>query len=359
MTALRKPLLPFSLGTLMLLSLSCGKDSSGDEQVSETPYTGAQGSESPDVNDVLTETGAMVDAAVLGKLVSHFKFTSSVEPDIVNFIRYDLGTLSSWNDNTRPTALANLSKLYELPIVNADTLSQWLMERITYIYPDDGQTLKFALIVPREGRVYQLSVDTTSGDGVAASNIGGGLYSLFLDQKPRGVEGLLLKFNQDYIPFLAPRTGVMQIGPNFFDNTDSLDTTDSQRRGFRTIKSLYRLSVLFHEARHSDGNQAAGTLSFAHLKCPSDGTVAPEYAGLPACDDKANGAYSIGGQILKTMEGVCDGICSARESSILESIHLDILSRLLVDDIDANYGNGSPEPALVPIDTQNYQIVPE
>ncbi len=182
---------------------------------------------------------------------------------------------------------------------------------------------------------------------------------MFLDQKTRGVEGLLVKYNDLYLPFLSPRTGVMQIGPSFFDSTDSLDTEDVDGRGFRTIKSLYRISVLFHEARHSDGNQASGSLSFAHILCPSDGSVGSEYAGLPACDDEANGAYNVGAQILSGMQGVCDGICSTREVSVLESIQLDVLSRITVDDIDANYINPDPEPLRELIDTSAYEIIPE
>lgn len=359
MKALRLWLWPLCLTLLPSLVAACGKSKGDDDKTTETPYSGAEGENTGGTVEVKTETGAAINNDVLNKLVAHFKFTSSMESEIINFIYYDFGTLASWNDTSRPSALNRLAKLYELSSVTSDTLSQWLMDRITYIFPDDGQALKFAFIVPQENRVYQLSVDTGSGDGVAASNIGGGLYSMYLDQQTQGVKGLLLNFNSSYIPFLSPRTGVMQIGPNFFDTTDSLDTTDTQRRGFRTIKSLYRLSVLFHEARHSDGNANAGTLSFAHLICPSDGSVGEEYEGLPACDDKANGAYNVGGQILTALEGVCDGVCSQQETSVLETIHLDIMSRLLVDDIDANYGDGSPEPLLTPIDTRSYEIIPE
>ncbi len=282
-----------------------------------------------------------------------------MDAEILNFIKYDFGTLSAWTDTTRTQAFTNLANLYGITNVNALTLSQWLMDRITYIYPDDGKDLQFAFIVPTENRVYQVSVDTAAGDGVAASNIGGGLYSIYLDQHRNGVDGMLLNFNQNYVPFLSPRTGVMQIGPSFFDQTDSLDTNDATRRGRRTVKSLYRLSVLFHEARHSDGNLQAGTLSFAHLNCPASESIAEEYIGLPACDDKANGAYNIGAQILTAMEGICDSICSPRELSVIEAIHLDVLSRLLIDDTPANYGDPSPEASLRPIDTRSYEIIPE
>ncbi|RYZ62221.1 MAG: hypothetical protein EOP09_19030 [Proteobacteria bacterium] len=282
-----------------------------------------------------------------------------MDAEIINFLRYDFGTLAAWNDTTRPSQLQKIAKLYELNEVNAATLGLWLRDRITYVFPDDGNPLDFAFIVPNEKRVYQLSIDTSSAEGVAASNIGSGLYSLYLDQKTRGVDGLLVKFNETYLPFLSPRTGVMQIGPNFFDNTDSLDTLDDKARGFRTIKSLYRLSVLFHEARHSDGNKASRSLSFSHILCPSDGTVGPEYEGLPACDDEANGAYNVGGQIISGLQGVCDGVCSTREITILESIQLDVLSRITVDDVDANCSDSNPEPVGAAIDTATYEIIPE
>ncbi|RZA27122.1 MAG: hypothetical protein EOP10_01335 [Proteobacteria bacterium] len=332
----------------------CGSGGGGTDA---TPVTG---SPAPAVStEVTTETGSEVNTTVLTNMLNHFQVTSSMDAEILKFIRYDFGTLAGWTDTTRTQAFAQLANLYGITDVNSSTLSQWLMERITYIYPDDGKNLQFAFIVPAENRVYQASVKTASGEGVAASNVGGGLYSIYLDQHRSGVDGMLLNFNQTYVPFLSPRTGVMQIGPNFFDQTDSLDTSNIARRGFRTVKSLYRLSVLFHEARHSDGNLQAGTLSFAHLICPVSEKIADEYVGLPACDEKANGAYNIGAQILTAMEGICDSICSQRELSIIEAIHLDVLSRLLIDDTVANYGDPSPETSLRPIDTRTYQIVPE
>jgi hypothetical protein len=306
-----------------------------------------------------TETGSAVDPDILTSMLTHFKFTSSMDAEIINFLRYDFGTLSAWHDTSRGQAFSKLASLYEINDVNARSLSQWLMDRITYIYPDDGQSLRFAFVVPTERRIYEASAETSSGEGVAASNVGGGLYSIYLGQRSKGVEGLLLKFNQNYVPFLSPRTGVMQIGPNFFDKSDSLDTSQTTRRGFRTVKSLYRLSVFFHEARHSDGNIRSGTLSFPHVICPSNGSVGEEYAGLPACDSKANGAYNIGAQILDSMQGVCDNVCSQRELSVIEAIRLDVLSRLLIEDKDTNFGDSRPETSLIPIDTGRYEIIPE
>lgn len=349
--------------TALPLILSCGKggiDRRGSPPELPTPGIDSEANENnADPATVAREDGAPIDTAVLGMLMSHFKFTQRMDADIINFLRYDFGTLASWSETQRPEALSKLSSFFGLAEVNSQTLSQWLMERITYIYPDDNEPLRFAFIVPKEKRIYQLSVDTGAGQGVAASNIGGGLYSIYLDQRSQGVDGLLMKFNDSYLPFLSPRTGVMQIGPNFFDKSDSLDTKDPSKRGFRTLKSIYRLSVLFHEARHSDGNAAGETLSFAHVTCPADGSVAEEYEGLPACDDKSNGAYAFGGKVLKALESVCDGVCSARELSVLESIQLDVISRLVVEDTEANYGDPNPEPALTPIDTTNFEIIAE
>lgn len=345
------------------LALSCGKGGGGSDNdkqdTNNEQYSGAENDNNGGIASFVTEKGAVVDPIVMESLLSHFKFTSSMDPEIIEFLRYDFATLSGWSDNTRQNDFSKLAKLYGLSEVNAKTLADWLMNRITYILPDDGKPIRFAFIVPNESRVYELSVDTSGGAGVAASNVGGGLYSMYLSQESRGVEGLLLNFNETYIPFLSPRTGVMQIGPNFFDDTDRLDVENSDRRGFRTIKSLYRLSVLFHEARHSDGNSQSSTLSFAHLICPNDGSVAEEYEGLPACDAKANGAYNVGAQILRAMAGICDNVCSVREKSVIESIYLDVVSRIMVEDSDANYGDANPEPLLNPIDTRSFEIVPE
>ncbi len=354
MNKLKSLLIVHGLVLSTFSSSSCGSNKSERVNDNESSYSGA-GS----ISDVIKENDSVINEDVLTALLGHFQFTSSMTEEIIDYIRYDFGTLASWNDSSRASEKAEVAQMFGLTEVNAATLSQWLMDRITYIFPDNGENLKYAFIVPSEKRVYQLSVDTSSGEGVAASNIGGGLYAMYLDQVEQGVGGLLLNFNGTYLNFLSPRTGAMQIGPNFFDSTDSLDVSDSAHRGFRTLKSLYRISVLFHEARHSDGNVKAGTLSFAHINCPDDGSVDDAYVGLPACDDKANGAYNVGAKALAVLQGVCDSICSTRENSIIESIELDMLSRIQVEETAANFGDATPEPNLTPIDTSAYEIIPE
>jgi hypothetical protein len=78
-----------------------------------------------------------------------------------------------------------------------------------------------------------------------------------------------------------------------------------------------RLSLLLHEARHTDG--------WPHEKCPEpflDGegkeVVSPyggrSLSGAPACDSNAEGSYGLQYVMLKNIEAHCDS-CSSNERS--------------------------------------------
>jgi hypothetical protein len=82
-----------------------------------------------------------------------------------------------------------------------------------------------------------------------------------------------------------------------------------------------RLSVLFHEARHSDGHgQHAG---FQHVICPSG-----KYAGIKTCDEAANGPYGIQTEILTLFRDNCSD-CSASELAHLQYLRDDRTIRIL------------------------------
>jgi hypothetical protein len=105
-------------------------------------------------------------------------------------------------------------------------------------------------------------------------------------------------FQLDTIPGLgkvminSPRTGIVNIDFTFF--------TDPNYYGHKVLQDslalrIFRLSVLFHEARHSDGH--GESLSFPHSVCPKG----HHFEGLTSCDDTENGSYSVGHAVMNVL----------------------------------------------------------
>jgi hypothetical protein len=80
----------------------------------------------------------------------------------------------------------------------------------------------------------------------------------------------------------------------------------SDRYGDPAIPQVARLSLLVHEARHSDG--------FSHVTCPA--SVGPSHylqlplAGREACDVTALGGYGVQYVLLKNIERYCESCTS-------------------------------------------------
>ena len=75
---------------------------------------------------------------------------------------------------------------------------------------------------------------------------------------------------------------------------------------------LFRISIIFHESRHTESNNGF----FGHVDCPVPykdangrdivGIISGRpMAGLPACDNKINGAYGLQAVLLKNIEHAC------------------------------------------------------
>jgi len=342
-----KPLtfMPLLLGLLV----SCGgKVDEESETTAEVTYANdPTGSESPEANGL----------SLGERLAAHFRYTSDFAAEDKLFLTFDMKNLANWSDTSRPEALAKLGAVTGLTTVNAETLSQWYMDRVTYLYPDNSSEFDIGLIIPAEQGVYRTSFSSGAANGVAALNISASLFQILAQNQDQGVDGLQFLFDGDYLPFRSTHEGIVKIGPNLFSPDDTQEEGQQVGTGYRLVKSLFRLNVLMHEARHSDGNTAAGSFGFAHVLCPDDGSVASELVGLSACDKFANGAYNVGGQVISALIGICDKDCSPADTGGLDAARIDVLSRILVDDVPENYGDGTPEAALPTIDTSAYSIL--
>ncbi|MBC7661616.1 MAG: hypothetical protein H7249_18110 [Chitinophagaceae bacterium] len=309
--------------------------------------------------------GTSLGAAILSSdpdtieklLLAHFQFSDTLDAEAKTNIQYDLKNLAHWSDTTRSSELSKLGAVLGLAEVNAGTLSQWLMDRVTYIYPITGNTFEIGVVKSSTKKVQLLHEPTPPlGAGIVANNLGPQIYTGYSDNKTKGFDSLVFKFDSGYQAFTSLRTGVMLINPADFHSALNTGTTETE--GDRIYRSIFRLNALFHEARHSDGNAAANTLGLLHPVCVDNGKVPKEVVGLAACDAQSNGAYTVGARVIGGLMGLCDGKCSESQKTALQGQALMYLSVVNVDDTSANYANTNPEPMLPKFDVSAFQFSP-
>lgn len=146
-------------------------------------------------------------------------------------------------------------------------------------------------------------------------NVGAAIYS---SGKATGDRKGLQVDGQGLIPINSPRVGIIQAGDLFFDPV-KLGTSNVASR---LVGSLFRLSTLWHEARHSDGREQS--LSFAHAACPKG----HPYAGYRACDTAVNGPYYLGSLVLNLAARSCTD-CTAGDRDALKILANDVELRVL------------------------------
>jgi hypothetical protein len=192
---------------------------------------------------------------------------------------------------------------------------------------------------------------------MAAAMMGTALYQYgkeLRDQNP-DVNYLVVEVNNGWVHVNNQRNGIMQIGPALFDPNFMANPSNP----YAYANTAMRVDTLFHEARHADGNEVSGSYGFSHINCPSGAGVAKEFIGKPACDDNANGPYTIGAQVLKAYIAKCGAYCSVQDKSVLQAVMLDSLSRVV------KRGNGSlpildatPEKGFAKVDMTNFSLIP-
>lgn len=254
-------------------------------------------------------------------VLNSISYDVSVPADQKALIEQDLATLDSLNitDNTYASIL-------DLNDLSTATLKRWLAERTKYII---GQSYNDDLLAHvSQSRMYQptkLAAEFAAESKVVTLmvNLGAAYYR----QGKRESQIYSLPINGNYMEVKSPRIGIVQIGEGHF-TVNRVTGTDYSSLANR----LLRLSVLFHEARHTDGN---GTnVAFPHRTCTS-GT----YAGSAACESNLNGPYMVELAMLYSFYKQCKG-CSSSELSTMQTKISDKLSRLTDD---AKYSDPTPE----------------
>ena len=149
-------------------------------------------------------------------------------------------------------------------------------------------------------------------------NLGAALYSLGKDKLMR-IRLMIPGF--DLVDIGSPRIGVLKVGPGLFMGIED-EKQAIQNRLSSNVMTIYRLGIMMHEARHSDGN--GSSLTFPHMTCPPN----HEYAGILACDNSLNGPYTVGANSVEVLLKNCKE-CSIKEKTKLAEIALDYRSRVI------------------------------
>ncbi len=209
--------------------------------------------------------------------------------------------------------------------VSGLTLLQWLNERSKFIVPEtwdfdnaivDSWPQSYANLYPTATQSIN-SIQLKDGEPKTVMiNVGAAFYIHGKMQKL----ALKIKLDEDKEKVVnSPRIGIIQVGEGLF------------YEGFRITKriqntpanAISRLSVLFHESRHSDGN--GSSLSFKHSSCPPRHA----YQGKPACDKNRNGPYTTEKTAMKLMVRSCVE-CTEAEKEILRADILDSADRVIL-----------------------------
>lgn len=240
----------------------------------------------------------------------------SVPENERDLIDLDVSTLSELN-----LSISN----YDLQVIGVGSFSgpelvNWLTTRVNFIvgesydYGENANILGSQTYRPQvfsknllEDLLEQNSLTTIM------VNLGGALYR-YGKQNSRL---LSLDVGGQRVYIKSPRVGVIQIGEGLFS---AWSVKSSARDSL--ANSLIRLSVFFHEGRHSDGN--GENVTFPHAMCPDW----HDYGGNYSCDNSTNGPYVVDSVMLKNLQGACED-CSNTEIQTFKAFQADAESRML------------------------------
>jgi hypothetical protein len=339
------------VSVLFSLQFSACGDGKSSKKTSPQPVPAPVNPGSAHIDETLPAAVDLRTHMVFDRRVSETARTALTR-DLARVERFDL-TTGTDND-------ALLKEILELPELSGGTLSTWLKARVRYMLNPDISLYRvgFVMAGSRSFQVTQLagsSEDETRN--VAAVMAGTALYSYGKSMRSRfpQINYLIVEVNDSWVHLNTQRNGVMQLGPALFNP----DFMPNPQQPAAYANTAVRVDTLFHEARHADGNSVAGSLGFMHTLCPSGAGVAPEFVNQPACDDNANGPYTVGSRILKAYIQKCGDLCSARDKTILQSFYLDSVSRVVrrsggqLPTLDA-----TPEQGFERVDISTFSLIP-
>lgn len=205
----------------------------------------------------------------------------------------------------------------ETPIEELDARLQW--ETRAFDFPEPFE-LPLLLSEPWVRGVPQDYARAERGS-VLASNVGAALY--LTAKKSRRFDGrgdlvgpaFRFRFGDTWHPVHSPRVGLVMIGPTVHAALMGGEAFDEANR-------IFRLGVLFHEARHSDGSGRSA--AFLHAICPAGHML----EGRAACDLAPNGPYGLEADLLSLYISRCAS-CTEAQLEMLRLQALDDRNRVL------------------------------
>lgn len=188
-------------------------------------------------------------------------------------------------------------------LLESEPPKEWLEKRISYLIPEQ-KTFETSQMLP------------------LMSNLGAKLYS---DSKQRketplySLEDHFLSLEDNKLVINSPRVGIVSVSQHYFSKENKISDTGDKEADYVSM-----LSLLFHEARHSDGNHES--LGFSHTTCPESS----DYVGLKVCDASYNGPYAISAEVLDHLISQCHS-CSDVEKEVLQLMYFDFQGRIIND----------------------------
>ncbi|MBS1982536.1 MAG: hypothetical protein JST16_00075 [Bdellovibrionales bacterium] len=269
---------------------------------------------------------------------TNLKTDASVPADQAALFRADLAVLDGLSELP---ADRQLQKIMHLPALTQPALSNWLEERVqviigqkvdaektsyvekkNYAYenpdllPDDDDDDNVAEAPDAPTAAPETNEAPDDDDNTLMQNVG---ISIYQDGKTSS-ELRAIDLSVGKLEVTSPRTGIIQVGAALFNPKFGIGGEAASASSH--ANSLYRLSTLFHEARHSDGR--GKTLGFQHVKCPAGHDLAGDYA----CDNNLNGPYTLDALLTKQLILSCTD-CTVAEKEALKLQTADSLSRVV------------------------------
>lgn len=244
------------------------------------------------------------------------QFDGSVPSDQISLLKTDINYLYQTPVTQEDEEFLKTS---ELKSGSGAHMHNWILNRVRYIV---GEDFDLGDRLVRQPKILFKYPDTPIPDEVnvakmdqvrtVMTNIGGALY---LGGKMEN-SLLGLKISDEVVSVKSPRVGILQVGEGLFYE-DSMINADKAS----PANSVSRISTLFHEARHSDGN--GKSTGFVHSICPEG----HDYEGHPACEVSGNGSYTIGALSGRHLLKNCTS-CSLEDQIVLSAVITDAFDRI-------------------------------
>lgn len=254
------------------------------------------------------------------------RFDPSVSPGLRDTIKRDIRSMANFNFNI--SSHDPFRQVFGPD--GSKSVVRYLDERINYVIGPDPSISQFVSSTrSNDGRIGAIPVRSRAApanyaeeEGEAAlkaQNIG---LELWLLQEAAGPASMSFTLDGSTIPISSPRIGLFRI-----------------YQGYLQDFFIENISILIHEARHSD---CSGGLDQALIEAIRDGdmntpsrcghrhSVCPAghvYADLPACDAFAWGAYSVQALWLSHVANHCQN-CRSRDQILARAMLADAISRV-------------------------------